>query len=140
MGFGRRLYDIARAEILHVSAKFRRAAGDLIPYGKVPRFHSLNSLERDVRASKTTTNARRGRSSRSVTQPSIPQQIRGYYANLELSPEASISEVKMAYRRLMSRYHPDRHSSDPERTKTAHALTQQLSIAYEAILQFRNVR
>ena len=61
------------------------------------------------------------------------EQLRQYYANLELAPGASWHEVKSAYRRLMRRYHPDRHHSDPEKAKVANELSQKLRVAYEAL-------
>jgi curved DNA-binding protein CbpA len=37
-----------------------------------------------------------------------------YYALLEVAPDASLAEIKSAYRRLAMRYHPDRNPDDPE--------------------------
>jgi DnaJ-domain-containing protein 1 len=60
-------------------------------------------------------------------------EIRKYYANLELPIGASLPEVKAAYRRLMRRYHPDRHQKDPDRIKAANELAQRLREAYEGL-------
>src|SRR5512137_1520766 len=60
-------------------------------------------------------------------------QLRQYYANLELAEGASWQEVKSAYRRLMRRYHPDRHAADPEKARIANELAQKLRVAYEAL-------
>jgi len=61
------------------------------------------------------------------------EQLRQYYANLEIEPGASLKEVKSAYRRQMRRYHPDRHADDPEKVRIANEVSQQLREAYEAI-------
>ena len=66
-------------------------------------------------------------------QDARAQQIRQYYANLELEPGAPWSEVKHAYRRLMRQYHPDRHHSDPDKELLANQLSQKLRVAYEEL-------
>ncbi len=62
------------------------------------------------------------------------QQLHQCYANLELSPGASLDAVKRAYRELMGRYHPDKHLGDPERHKAATELAQSLTRAYTALV------
>ena len=59
--------------------------------------------------------------------------IRDYYANLEVPYGADLDTVRAAYRELMRKYHPDRHSGDPERERLATQLTQELTRAYQAI-------
>jgi DnaJ-domain-containing protein 1 len=61
------------------------------------------------------------------------KSIRDYYANLEVPFGADLETVKESYRRLMRKYHPDRHSSDPEMEELATELTQELTRAYQAI-------
>lgn len=68
-------------------------------------------------------------------EPGRDEKIAGYYANLELPPGASLEEVKQAYRRLLSRYHPDRHDSDPRKRELANELTRQLREAYDALVE-----
>lgn len=63
------------------------------------------------------------------------QQVTQYYANLELSPGATLDEVRKAYRELMKRYHPDKHLGDPERHKAATELAQSLTRAYTALVE-----
>ncbi len=63
------------------------------------------------------------------------RRIVQFYANLELSEDASLEEVRSAYGRLMERYHPDRHANDPERHRAATKLAAQLTEAYEALLE-----
>ncbi|MEE2962399.1 MAG: DnaJ domain-containing protein [Myxococcota bacterium] len=62
-----------------------------------------------------------------ASQPN-PLEAR-YYANLELAPGASYSEIKAAYRRLLSKYHPDKHHQTPEQTETAGEISKGLNEA-----------
>jgi DnaJ-domain-containing protein 1 len=59
--------------------------------------------------------------------------IRDYYANLEVPYGSDLSTVKESYRRLMRKYHPDKHVNDPESEKLATELSQELTRAYTAI-------
>jgi len=64
------------------------------------------------------------------------------YKTLGLNQKASNEEVKKAYRRLMSKHHPDklasRQASDEE-VKQASAKTHAIRSAYEAVMQSRGV-
>ena len=62
------------------------------------------------------------------------ERIVKYYANLELPPGAGVEEVKRAYRRLVSRYHPDRHARDQSKQAAANEVARCLREAYEALL------
>ncbi|MEL7368729.1 MAG: J domain-containing protein [Myxococcota bacterium] len=67
---------------------------------------------------------------------SIPAKIQRYYANLELPVGAAADEVKAAYRRLMRRYHPDRHANDPKRAQVATQVAQELRTAYDGLMAY----
>jgi DnaJ like chaperone protein len=66
-------------------------------------------------------------------------ELSAAYAALGVSTKASDQEVKTAYRRLMSRYHPDKIASRGEMTllRTATIKTQQIKDAYEQIKKAR---
>lgn len=59
--------------------------------------------------------------------------IRDYYANLEVPYGSDLETVKESYRRLMRKYHPDKHAHDKEAEALATDLTQELTKAYQAI-------
>jgi len=59
--------------------------------------------------------------------------LSGYYANLELPPGAGRGQVKQAWRRLLKKYHPDLHSTHPEKRKIATELTGRLNEAYRVL-------
>lgn len=55
------------------------------------------------------------------------------YAVLQLPAGADFARVKASYKRLLSQYHPDRHSGDPEKQRIATEVTQQLNASYQRI-------
>ncbi len=61
------------------------------------------------------------------------KSLRQYYANLETPYGADLDTVKKNYRRLMRKYHPDRHSGDPQREELATELSQELTRAYRVV-------
>lgn len=68
--------------------------------------------------------------------PGNEKTIREYYANLEVPYGSDLETVKDSYRRLMRKYHPDRHSADPEMEELATELTQEITRAYQAVKSY----
>ena len=60
-------------------------------------------------------------------------ELAAYYANLELPYGSQLESVKHAWKRLLRRYHPDLHSSNPKKRRVANQLTQGLNRAYEEL-------
>ena len=58
------------------------------------------------------------------------------YVNLELAPGVGLAEVKKQYRRLMARYHPDRHHQDAAKSEVANRLAAELTRAYDTITAY----
>ena len=58
-----------------------------------------------------------------------------WYANLEIPYGSDMTVVNRARKRLLSRYHPDRHAGDPEREKRAAELTLAIQHAYEQLAE-----
>ena len=56
-----------------------------------------------------------------------------YYANLELPYGAGLDTVRRTWRRLVKQYHPDLHSADEQKKRTATELLQGLNRAYEEL-------
>jgi curved DNA-binding protein CbpA len=65
--------------------------------------------------------------------PRAGDAVKRAYAALELAPGADMITVKSAYRRLMRKYHPDRHAGSKDKEKAAHELAQKLTAAYETL-------
>lgn len=63
-------------------------------------------------------------------------EIRQAYARLELPFGSDLDTVRRSYRRLMRRYHPDRHVADPERERVATEIAQKLTVSYNLLVDF----
>ncbi len=55
------------------------------------------------------------------------------YAALEVPPGSNFETVRKAYRNLMRKYHPDRHTTSPEKQKAANELAQKLTASYDIL-------
>ena len=116
-----RLVNLARAELTDAVKRFREGTRGFFDPDDIEHLDESYHSER----------SRRGR-----PMNDEPAEVRRYYANLELPIGASAEEVKAAYRRLMRRYHPDRHATDPSRAVVANELAQELRKAYEELLAY----
>ncbi|MBF0539795.1 MAG: RDD family protein [Nitrospirae bacterium] len=61
------------------------------------------------------------------------KDVKGYYQTLGLGVDASVEEVKHAYRDLAKVWHPDRFTHDPALQKKAEAKLAEINIAYSSI-------
>jgi hypothetical protein len=66
--------------------------------------------------------------------------IRQCYETLELNPDASIEDVKLAYKDLVNIWHPDRVSNNPRLKQKAEEKLKQINAAHEGILSYLNSR
>jgi DnaJ-domain-containing protein 1 len=127
VSLGRRLWNVARAELRDALKRPARredppAREDPAPPREPPPDARAHAGQ-DARPPRE-----RARGAPSDTD------LRRWYANLELPYGATADEVRAAYRRLMRRYHPDRHHGDPDAEKVAGELAQGLRRAYEGLL------
>lgn len=63
-------------------------------------------------------------------------EIAGYYANLEIPYGSDIETVNRAWKILLRKYHPDLHSTDPEKVELANKIVQQLNKAHAALEKY----
>lgn len=63
----------------------------------------------------------------------LPPEVARAYANLELTPPASLDEAKAAWRKLMAKYHPDRHQGDEKKLELATKVAARLTEAYRVV-------
>ncbi|HVS53868.1 MAG TPA: J domain-containing protein [Opitutaceae bacterium] len=63
----------------------------------------------------------------------MPSDIREFYRVLELSPGASLDEIKRSYRRLLQQWHPDRYKPGSVMQTTAEDVTKELNEAYHQL-------
>lgn len=66
----------------------------------------------------------------------VPMRIRMDFSNLETKPGVSFDEVKKAYKRLLIRYHPDRHAGHPEKLRTATEIVQKINDSFQRLKQY----
>lgn len=57
-------------------------------------------------------------------------------ATLQLSTHFSESELRLAYRRLIRKWHPDRYISQPNDLAEATEMAKQINVAYEYLSEF----
>jgi DnaJ-domain-containing protein 1 len=109
----KRLIDIARANLNHLSDK---RAEEKLSSDEEPDF------EFDASESRRTQKPKQAE-----------DPLARYYANLEIAPGADREAVKSAWKRMMKKYHPDLHDTDPEKRRTADELTRRLTESYRIL-------
>ncbi len=63
----------------------------------------------------------------------VDESLRADYANLEVPFGADMAKVMASYKSLILKYHPDKHSGDPEKQKIALDITKRINQSYERI-------
>jgi DnaJ-domain-containing protein 1 len=61
------------------------------------------------------------------------QKIQQAYAALEVPAGANFATVRVAYRNLMRKYHPDHHTASPAAQRAANEVAQRLTEAYKLL-------
>ncbi len=127
MSFARRLINVAKVELQDAARKVRTSAEQLLDGP------DHEPLDADFEQMREQVMREEGEAPHPMD---VPPEIGTYYANLELPVGADAAEVKAAYRRLMRRYHPDKHAANPERAKVAGEVSQRLRTAYEGLTEY----
>jgi hypothetical protein len=140
-----RLLNVAKAELLDAARKLKTSAQHLVSdstRGVSTPDPEEEAVREEIRREEAARRAgrRAERAQQRAAAVDVPPDVRRFYANLELPIGADADEVKAAYRRLMRRYHPDKHALDPARAKVATEVTQQLRSAYEGLMAHLGVR
>jgi len=156
VSIGRRLIDLARAELNSLLDRAARADED-DDFGTSTDHLSDRELEEELErrrqarqeaeraaqgARRTSTRAseplgegpggrRRPEFRRSSSDDS--NSVRRAYAALEVPPGSNFETVRRAYRTLMRKYHPDLHTATPEKQKAANEITQKLTDSYKLL-------
>ena len=135
----RRALEREELEAKRRAAARRSAEAEQKASAPRPRTSTRTSTS-GARVGTSTKNARTAQSQKKeYAPPPKPgsgldaKRLREIYATLEIPPRATFDEIKSSYRRLMRKYHPDLHLSDPKKHKAATALTMQLTLAYREI-------
>ena len=78
---------------------------------------------------------------RRAAPPTLPDEIRAAYRTLGVKPRASNESVREAYRRLMSRHHPDKLGPEagPDEREAARRQTVAVRDAFDRIRRRRGL-
>ncbi len=130
-----------QAELMAVAADGRVHQAEHAMLVRVAR--RLGLTERDVAQLEALLRAAGGAGQRSGTEYgplSARQRLEAAYAALGVTPDAAESDIKRAYRRLVSQNHPDKLAAKgvPENMRAiAEEKTRELNVAYDLIKEAR---
>jgi len=148
MSIGKRLIDLARAELNSLLDRAAKASDDDedrerrwgSDYAGMSEDELAAEIERRRRAREEVEDVLGGRTRRSTPPPRTPPRtaagddaLRKAYAALEIPAGSDFETVRKSYRRLMRKYHPDLHGGTPEKHRAATDLTQRLTQAYKTL-------
>jgi len=129
--------QMAYADGQQISAAKRAAFQNICSQLGISRFN-FNHFEQRYRAEQNY----RQYQHREQPRQNPRQHLHDAYKILDVSSTASVADIKKAYRRQMSKNHPDKliaKGLPPEMIKVATQKTQQIKSAYETIKQARNI-
>lgn len=156
MSIGRRLIDLARAELNSLLDRAAREDDDEDAFARAPadvlsdqeleaelerRRQAREEAEQAAHGPRGGSSAGASSSSSSSRRNAPPPRrsasddaaVRKAYAALEVPPGSDFEAVRRAYRSLMRKYHPDLHTDRPEKQKAANELTQKLTDSYKLL-------
>jgi DnaJ-domain-containing protein 1 len=160
MSIGRRLIDLARAELNSLLDRAARVGDDDDrddddlrggPFSGMTDKELEEEIERRRQAREEAeraahgpradageapgagTGGRRRPEFRRSAEGEEANAVRRAYAALEVPPGSSFETVRHAYRTMMRKYHPDLHTSTPEKQKAANELAQKLTDSYKLL-------
>ncbi len=125
MGIIDRISRLVRSEVNAA----RRKAGDAWEDVEIPRPSAS-----DPRREPTDSGAGRGQATKRPPADPITRIARAY-ARLEVPEGSDLKTVKKGYRKMMRRYHPDRHGSDPDKARIANEVAAALTDAYDTLVE-----
>ena len=156
MSIGRRLIDLARAELNSLLDRAARAEEDDdfgSPTDALSDKELEEELERRRQARQEAEHAANGTHGAPAGDPlgdrpdagarrrpefrraggEDGNAVRRAYAALEVPPGSSFETVRKAYRAMMRKYHPDLHTATPEKQKAANEIAQKLTDSYKLL-------
>lgn len=154
MGIGKRLIDVARANVTDFASAFSSDADT----------RERRRLDKDVdeqieREVQDSVGAKAGRQARKFTDKAEEAwerafeearragaqgggQVRGrvserdvenWHRTLEVPVGADFDTIRKSYRRLIAKYHPDKYASDPDKYAAATEVTRKITGAYNGL-------
>ncbi|HVI03868.1 MAG TPA: J domain-containing protein [Enhygromyxa sp.] len=152
MGIGKRLIDVARANVTDFASAFSRD-----PDTRERRRLDEELEEEVAREVRDTVGAKAGRKARRVADKAeeawerafeeararggtgrsgghpSEREIENWHRTLEVPVGADFDTIRKSYRRLMAKYHPDKYASDPEKYAAATEVTRKIAGAYNGL-------
>ena len=100
-----------------------------------------DELDEFLNDGKTDTN-QTYRQKRTYTQKIDPEleALKKDYANLEVEFQAPFIEVKKSYKKLLSKYHPDRFANNPKKLKIATEIAKKINQSFTKIREYERKR
>ncbi len=148
VGIGKRFINLAKSELnelLDKAASSNAHDGDSDGNEDLYRRYSLDQLtDEELEAEldrrhlptskpKAAPQGAGARSTPGARHTTRADPVAQAYAALEVGPGSDFATVRTAYRQLMRKYHPDRHTQSADKQKTANELAQRLTFAYELL-------
>ncbi len=153
MGIGKRLINVARANVTDFASAFSRD-----PETRERRRLDEELDEEIAREVQDTVGAKAGRQARRVADKAeeawerafeearargqsgggsrgraSSRDVENWHRTLEVPVGADFDTIRKSYRRLMAKYHPDKYASDPEKYAAATEVTRKITGAYNGL-------
>jgi DnaJ-domain-containing protein 1 len=167
VGIGKRLIDVARANVTDFASAFssdpdtrerRRLDRDLdreledeaerereaqsvgAKAGRQARRVADKAEEAWERAFEEARRANQGGGGGGVRGRPSERDIEDWHRTLEVPVGADFDTIRRSYRRLVAKYHPDKYASDPDKYAVATQVTRKITSAYNGLKQLQPSR
>ena len=113
----KRLSDLARSEITHLTQKDREFNKEFLEYFRQqPEFDAYKETFENMYGEGPESGSRQQQQSRRESASADTSGLKyDPYATLEVGRNASFEEIEKAYRKMARKYHPDRYQTEKER-------------------------
>ncbi|PRP91729.1 Dna-J like membrane chaperone protein [Enhygromyxa salina] len=151
VGIGKRLWNVARANVSDFSSAFsldpevreRRRLDDELEREVAKEVADTIGAKAGRRARRVASKAEdawerafeeaRARGRRGAGASASASEIEGWYRTLEVPADADFATVRKSYRRLVAKYHPDKYAADPEKYAAATEVARKITTAYNGL-------
>jgi len=115
------------------AAAEQRARDEQFRRAKEQAQRAAHSARQAAGSAGSSSGSRAGSGHGRASSRSSGDKIAEYYKVLDLPVGAPFEDVKKSYRRLMRKYHPDRHVTNPKQQKAATELSMRVTQAYKEL-------
>jgi DnaJ-domain-containing protein 1 len=149
VGIGKRFWEVARANASYFASAFSLDS-------EVRERRRMDSeLEAEVAQEVADSVGKKaGRKARSVADKaeqawerafeeararggSSSSEIEAWHRTLEVEVGADFAIIRKSYRRLLTKYHPDKYAGDPDKYAAATEVTRKITMAYNGLKSLR---